>query len=99
MNTIDFSNGVRFIAGLRAENTFDGVQILPSAITEVAPNAFSGSYCALLPSRSLRWMPGRDGYVRLIYARGLSRPVPQDIAQPLNWTVSGNGANRSPSLW
>jgi TonB-dependent receptor len=32
--------------------------------------------------------------VRLIYARGLSRPDPQDIAQPLSWTVSGNGANK-----
>src|ERR1700739_1862450 len=44
MNTIDFSNGVRFIAGLRVENTFDGVHNLAFGDGgTVAPNAFSGS--------------------------------------------------------
>ncbi|HEX5235905.1 MAG TPA: TonB-dependent receptor [Silvibacterium sp.] len=95
MNTIDFSHGVRFIAGLRAETTFDGVHNLAFGDNGiVAPNAFSGSYYTLLPSASLRFNAGPDSYVRLIYARGLSRPDPQDIAQPLSWTVSGNGANR-----
>ena len=94
MNTIDFGNGIRFIAGLRAENTFDGVHNLAFGDTGVTPNAFSGSYYTLLPSASLRFNAGPDSYVRLIYARGLSRPDPQDIAQPLQWTVSGNGANR-----
>jgi TonB-dependent receptor len=95
MNTIDFSNGVRFIAGLRVENTFDGVHNLAFGDNgTVAPNAFSGSYYTLLPSASLKFNAGPDSYVRLIYARGLSRPDPQDIAQPLSWTVSGNGANR-----
>jgi TonB-dependent receptor len=60
----------------------------------VTPNAFSGSYYTLLPSASLRFNAGTDSYIRLIYARGLSRPDPQEIAQPLSWTVSGNGANR-----
>ncbi len=95
MNTIDFSNGVRFIAGLRAENTFDGVHNLAFGDNgTVAPNAFSGSYYTLLPSASIRFNAGHDSYVRLIYARGLSRPDPQDIAQPLSWTASGNGSNR-----
>jgi TonB-dependent receptor len=95
MNTIDFSNGVRFIAGLRVENTFDGVHNLAFGDSgTVAPNAFSGSYYTLLPSASLRFNAGPESYVRLVYARGLSRPDPQDIAQPLSWTVSGNGANR-----
>jgi TonB-dependent receptor len=95
MNTIDFSNGLRFIAGLRLENTFDGVHNLAFGDNgTVAPNAFSGSYYTLLPSASLRFHAGPDSDVRLIYARGLSRPDPQDIAQPLSWTVSGNGANR-----
>lgn len=95
MNTINFSNGGRFIAGLRVENTFDGVHNLAFGNDgTVAPNAFSGSYVTLLPSASLRFNAGTDSYVRLIYARGLSRPNPQDIAQPLSWTVSGNGANR-----
>jgi TonB-dependent receptor len=95
MNTIDFDHGVRFIAGLRAENTFDGVHNLAFGDNgSVTPNAFSGSYYTLLPSASLRFNAGTDSYIRLIYARGLSRPDPQDIAQPLSWTVSGNGANR-----
>lgn len=94
MNTIDFSNGIRLIAGLRAESTTDDVHNLAFGDTGVSPNAFSGSYYTLLPSASLRFNAGPDSYVRLIYARGLSRPDPQDIAQPLSWTVSGNGANR-----
>ncbi|WP_263351789.1 TonB-dependent receptor [Acidicapsa acidisoli] len=95
MNTIDFSNGVRFIAGLRAENTFDGVHNLAFGDSgAVAPNAFSGSYYTLLPSASLRFRAGPESDVRLIYARGLSRPDPQDIAQPLSWSINGNGANK-----
>jgi TonB-dependent receptor len=95
MNAINFSNGARFIAGLRVENTFDGVHNLAFGNDgTITPNSFSGSYYTLLPSASLRLNAGTDSYVRLIYARGLSRPDPQDIAQPLSWTVSGNGANR-----
>jgi TonB-dependent receptor len=96
MNTIDFANGVRFIAGLRAENTSDNVHNL--AIDKdsgaVTPNAYSGSYYTLLPSASLRFHAGPDSYVRLIYARGMSRPDPQDIAQPFSWSTNGNGSNK-----
>ena len=95
MNTIDFAHGIRFIAGLRAENTSDGVHNLAFGDNNVVtPNSFSGSYYTLLPSASLRFNAGTDSYVRLIYARGLSRPDPQSIAQPLSWTANGNGANR-----
>ena len=94
MNTFEFSNGMRFIAGLRAEYTGDGIHNLSVGDSGIAPNAFSGSYYTLLPSASLRFNAGPDSYVRLIYARGLSRPDPQDIAQPLQWTVSGNGSNK-----
>jgi TonB-dependent receptor len=95
MNTIDFAHGMRFVIGLRAENTYDGVSNLAFGDNGViTPNSFSGSYYTLLPSASLRFNAGTDSYVRLIYARGLSRPDPQDIAQPLSWTVTGNGANR-----
>ncbi len=94
MNSIDFSNGIRFIAGLRAEYTHDNIHNLAFGDTGVAPNSFKGSYYTLLPSASLRFNAGPDSYVRLIYARGLSRPDPQDIAQPLQWTVSGNGSNK-----
>jgi TonB-dependent receptor len=95
METINFSNGARFIAGLRAERTSDDVHNLAFGDNgAVTPNSFSGSYYTLLPSASLRLNAGTDSYVRVIYARGMSRPDPQDIAQPLSWTVSGNGANR-----
>ncbi len=41
MNTIDFSNGMRFIAGLRVENTFDGVHNLAFGDNgAVSPNAY-----------------------------------------------------------
>ncbi|MBV8902721.1 MAG: TonB-dependent receptor, partial [Acidobacteriia bacterium] len=104
MNTIDISNRLRFIAGLRSEVTNDDVRnfafgsypcAAPSgSCASVTPNAFSGSYYTLLPSASLRYAVGANSYLRFVYARGLSRPDPQDIAQALSWTVSGNGANR-----
>lgn len=102
MNTIDFGNRMRFIAGLRAEVTNDGIHNLAfgsydcstGTCTSVTPNSFSGSYYTLLPSASFRFGAGPNSYIRAIYARGLSRPDPQDLAQPLSWTVSGNGANR-----
>jgi TonB-dependent receptor len=94
MNTIDFSNGIRFIAGLRAENTADGVHNLAFGDSgNPTPNSYSGSYYTLLPSASVRFNAGADSYVRLIYARGLSRPDPQDIAQPLSWSVACNGSH------
>ncbi len=60
----------------------------------ITPNKFSGSYYTLLPSASLRFSVGPNNYLHVTYARGLSRPDPQDIAQPLSWTDAGNGANR-----
>jgi len=105
MNTIDLSNRLRFIVGLRAEVTSDNignfsVGNFPCAPPEsgtcssINPNKFSGSYYTLLPSASLRWAVGGDTYLRFVYARGLSRPDPQDLAQALSWTDAGNGANR-----
>ena len=105
MNTIDFANRVRFIVGLRAEYTSDGVRNLafgsypcttdPSgSCSSITTNKFSGDYYTLLPSASLRFGIGPNDFLHLSYARGLSRPDPQDIAQPLSWTDAGNGANR-----
>jgi len=96
MNTIDFSNGIRFIAGLRAETTGDNVHNLAidNDTGAVTPNSYSGSYYTLLPSASLRFHAGPDSYVRAIYARGMSRPDPQDIAQPFSWSINGNGSNK-----
>ena len=102
MSTMDISSRLRFIIGLRAEVTDDSVRNLafgsyPCAsgtCSSVTPNQFSGSYYTVLPSASLKYALGADTYLRLVFARGLSRPDPQDIAQPLSWSDNGNGANR-----
>lgn len=95
MNTTDFRNGMRLVLGLRAEITTDSVHNLSFGNNgSVTPNAFSGSYYDLLPSASLRFHAGANSFLRLIYARGISRPEEQDLAQPLNWSVNGNAGNR-----
>lgn len=105
MNTIDLSNRIRFIVGLRVENTSLSVSNFSvgtftcpppqtGTCSSINPNSFSGSYYTVLPSASLRYAIGSDTYLRIVYARGLSRPDPQDIAQSLSWTDSANGANR-----
>jgi TonB-dependent receptor len=99
MNTIDLSSRVRFIAGLRVEATSDDVRnfsINKSCTTTscITRNTFSGSYTTVLPSASLRFGVGSNSDLRLVYARGLSRPDPQNIAQALSWSVNANGSNR-----
>jgi TonB-dependent receptor len=105
MNTIDFSSRVRLIAGVRIEATSLGVTNLSvgsfpcvgdptSTCTSVNPNQFGGSYITVLPSASLRFSLNPSTSLRFVYARGLSRPDPADIAQALSWTDAGNGANR-----
>jgi TonB-dependent receptor len=105
MSTIDLSTRLRFIAGIRVEGTNDTVNNFavgnyPCAAPEsgtcasINPNRFSGNYVTVLPSTSLRYALDSNSYVRFVYARGLSRPDPQDIAQTLSWSVAGNGANR-----
>jgi TonB-dependent receptor len=100
--TLDVSNRLRFVAGLRVEGTSDGVRNFSlgsyacgtGTCSSITPNSFSGSYATILPSASVRYALGSNDNLRLVYARGLSRPDPQDIAQALDWTVTGNGANR-----
>ncbi|HEY6844780.1 MAG TPA: TonB-dependent receptor [Terracidiphilus sp.] len=93
MNTTDFSHGIRLILGLRAEITTDSVHNLafdPNG--NATPNKFSGSYYDLLPSASLRFNAGHDSYMRLIYARGVSRPEESELAEDVSWGTGGNGA-------
>ena len=52
---------------------------------------FSGSYITYLPSAALKFAVTPNDNLRLIYARGLSRPDPDQIAQSLDWTDNGNG--------
>jgi TonB-dependent receptor len=93
MNTTDFSGGVRLVVGLRAERTSDDVHnIAFDPNGNATPNKFSGSYWDWLPSASLRFNAGPDSYMRLIYARGVSRPEEQWLAQDLSWGIGGNGA-------
>jgi len=97
MNTIDLTNRVRVVAGVRFEGTnlsvrnrtFDGTVDPPL----VADDQFSGSYVKVLPSVSLRYAFTRNTNLRLVYGRGLSRPDPQDIAQALTFTTAGSPGN------
>src|SRR5215469_8410747 len=97
MNTVDLSSRLRLIAGLRIEHTGDSVSNFAVSLDNntIAPNKFSGSYTTILPSASLKYAVGSNSYLRFVYARGLSRPDQQDIAQALSWTINGNGANRN----
>ena len=93
MSTTDFGRGVRVVVGLRAEVTTDDVHNLSfDADGNASPNHFSGSYYDLLPSASIRFNAGQNSFLRLIYARGVSRPEEQDLGQPISWSPNGNGA-------
>ena len=103
MNTTDFSNRIRLVLGLRAEITTDDIHNLAYQTDSngnyipgtAAPNAFSGSYYDVLPSASLRAPAGPNSYLRLIYARGVSRPEESWLAEGINWGIGGNGAYKN----
>lgn len=94
MNTIELSSRFRLIAGVRFEGTTDRVVNFSVGPSSLTPNSFSGSYVTVLPSASVRYAVGSNSYLRFVYARGLSRPQEQDIAQALDWTLAANGGNR-----
>jgi TonB-dependent receptor len=93
MNTIDLSSRWRFIAGLRIEATSENVANLSfNAMTSAVGHfKFSGSYITYLPSTALKYAVTPNDNLRFIYARGLSRPDPDQIARALDWTDNGNG--------
>ena len=93
MNTIDLSSRWRLIAGLRVEATSEnGTNFLFNNIANtITPNKFSGSYITLLPSAALKYAVSPNDNLRFIYARGLSRPDPQDIAEAIQISTNGNG--------
>jgi TonB-dependent receptor len=93
MNTIDLSSRWRLIAGLRVESTTeDGTNFLFNSVANtVGPNKFNGSYITLLPSAALKFAATPNDNFRFIYARGLSRPDPTEIAEAIQITTSGNG--------
>jgi TonB-dependent receptor len=93
MGTIDLSSRWRLIAGLRVEATSqNGTNFLLNNVTNtISPNNFSGSYITLLPSAALKYAVSPNDNLRFFYARGLSRPDPQEIAEAIQITTNGNG--------
>ena len=91
MNTVNFGK-IRLVAGIR----FEGTNLDTSAPVLDADGNFlgttksSGSYVKVLPSASLRFALTNNTNLRLVYGRGLSRPDPQEIAQPLSVDTTGN---------
>jgi TonB-dependent receptor len=95
MNTIDLSSRWRFIAGLRIEATNEDVANFSfNQVTGGISRAkFNGSYITYEPSAALKFAVTPNDNLRFFYARGLSRPDPDQIAEAVTWTVAGNGSN------
>jgi len=93
MGTIDLSSRWRLIAGLRVEATSEnGTNFLFNNVANtISPNNFSASYITLLPSAALKYAVSPNDNLRFFYARGLSRPDPQDIAEAIQISTNGNG--------
>jgi TonB-dependent receptor len=94
MNTIDLSSKLRVVAGVR----FEGTQLRTLSFdTSVVPPTFTfganGSYVKVLPSAAIRYAVTPSTNLRVSYARGLSRPDPQDIAQAVTFTTAGSPGN------
>jgi TonB-dependent receptor len=93
MNTLDLTGRWRLVAGLRIEGTNldTRVPVLDeNGVPTGGVSSANGSYVKLLPSASLRYAITNDTNLRLAYSRGLSRPDPVDIAQPLTVDATVN---------
>jgi TonB-dependent receptor len=96
MQTLDISSRWRLVAGVR----FEGTNLDTSSFQTITTSAgttsgfvkANGSYVKVLPSASLRYALTNNTNLRVAYARGLSRPNPQDIAQAqtIDTTVNPN---------
>lgn len=89
MNTINFAHGVRFVAGVRFEGTNLTTVSFDNQTNTLSDKA-SGSYLSVLPSASIRFSLKPNTFLRLVYARAISRPDPQDIAQAVTFTTTGS---------
>jgi len=97
MDTIDIGKA-RIIAGIRVEGT-NLRTVSFDANTNLVDVKNSGSYINVLPSAAIRYALDSNTYLRLAYARGVSRPDPQDIAQAVSWTFVGpNDPTNSATL-
>lgn len=95
MNTIDLSSRWRFIAGLRIEATNENITNFSFNLDSgaITPAKLNGSYITYEPSAALKFAATPNDNLRFFYARGLSRPDFQDLAQAVQWTIKGNGSN------
>jgi TonB-dependent receptor len=89
MNTIDFTSRLRFIAGVRFEGTNLTTLSFDTQSNTVSDRA-TGSYVSVLPSAAIRYGLSPNSDIRVSYARGISRPDPQDIAQAVTFTTVGS---------
>jgi TonB-dependent receptor len=103
MDTIDLTNHVTLVAGVRFEETTDNVNDFAinkldpgcsSSAPCITPARNNGSYLDVLPSASLRYAVTPSTVLRLIYGRGISRPDYDQLAQAETWTTVGNGSIR-----
>ena len=95
MNTIDLSSRWRFIAGLRIESTSESVAnfSFDQDTGGISKANFNGSYINYEPSAALKYAITPNDNLRFFYARGLSRPDPDELAEAVSWTIKGNGSN------
>ena len=88
MNTIEF-NRFSLVAGLR----FEGTQNTSTSFSNLTGTFVTGSpspYVDVLPSASLRYKLDASSALRLVYGRGLSRPIPQDLTTAISFDQSTN---------
>lgn len=84
MNRIEFGK-FRLVTGVRVEAT--QLNTLGNYVTNDAngnwvsttPVRSNASYISVLPSASLRYATSPDSDIKLVYARGISRPDPYDL--------------------
>jgi TonB-dependent receptor len=95
MNSIDLSSRWRLVAGLRVEATSENVAnfSFDKDTGAITPARFNGSYISYEPSAALKFAVTPNDNLRFFYARGLSRPDPDQLAQAVNWTTKANGSN------
>jgi TonB-dependent receptor len=89
MNTIDFAHAIRLVTGVRFEGTNLKTISFDNQTNTLSDKA-NGSYVSVLPSASIRFSLRPNTFLRLVYARAVSRPDPQDIAQSVTFTTTGS---------
>jgi TonB-dependent receptor len=92
MNTLDITNRIRLVAGLRFEQT--NLDTAAPVCGDTCGNTLTtnnGSYLRILPSASLRFAIDNDTNIRVAYGRGLGRPNPTDIAQAVSFVFVSPG--------